>query len=123
MLRYYHTTNAAESILVAGFRDNSGCQSLQGITLTGVFVSEQPLDGDESVAGEEVLEVDLPDDLDLDHYRLVEDGKHYKRWCIPARLLNGLLCRLLAKQEVGSVRDRVTKASSRAQLQTTVTCS
>ena len=51
-LRYYHTTNAAESILVAGFRDNSGGQGLQGITLTGVFVGEQPLDGDESVAGE-----------------------------------------------------------------------
>jgi len=105
-LRYYHTTNAAESILVAGFRDNSGGQGQQGITLTGVFVSEQPLDGDESVAGEEVLEVDLPDDLDLDHYRLVEDGKALQAVVHPGEALNGLLCRLLAKQEVGSVRDR-----------------
>lgn len=105
-MSYYHTTNAAESILLDGFQDNSGSYGLEGVTLTGVFISDQPQDGSESVAGEEVLEVDLPNHLNLDRYRLVEDGKRFKQWCIPARLLNGFPRRLLAEEEVGSVRDR-----------------
>jgi hypothetical protein len=40
-----------------------------------------PLDGDEHLSGNKVLEVDLPEDLDLADHQLVEDGMPYRRWC------------------------------------------
>ena len=40
-----------------------------------------PLDGDEHISGNKVLEVDLPDNLDLADHQLIEDGKPYPRWC------------------------------------------
>ena len=40
-----------------------------------------PLDGDEHISGNKVLEVDLPDDLDLADHQLIEDGKPCPRWC------------------------------------------
>ena len=46
-------------------------------TRTGVFISDRPLDGDEHVSGNKVLEVDLPEDLDLPDYQLIEVGKPY----------------------------------------------
>jgi hypothetical protein len=46
-------------------------------TRTGVFISDRPLDGDEHVSGNKVLEVDLPEDLDLADYQLIEVGKPY----------------------------------------------
>jgi hypothetical protein len=103
-VRYYHATNATDAILAEGFRDHSGSYGLQGVTLTGVFISDQPLDGEESVSGDRVFEVELPDDLDLDDYQLVEDGKRYRQWCVPASLLNGFPRRLLTTDEVHSAR-------------------
>ena len=105
-MRYYHTTDAADSILSEGFRDNSGSYGLPGTTLTGVFISDQPLDGDEHVSGNKVLEVDLPEDLDLADYQLIEDGKPYHQWCVPASLLNGCSCRLLTKDQLDSIGSR-----------------
>ena len=96
-MRYYHTTDAADSILSEGFRDNSGSYGLSGTTLTGVFISDQPLDGDEHVSGNEVLGVDLPGDVDFADYQLIEDGMPCHQWCVPARLLNGCSWRLLTK--------------------------
>jgi hypothetical protein len=68
-------------------------------------VSDQPLDGNERISGEEVLEVDLPDHLNMDDYQLVEDGRPYHQWCLPASLLNGFPRRLLSKEQVETVRD------------------
>ena len=35
------------------------------------------------------LEVALTDDLVLDDFELLEEGKGYREWCVPAGLLNG----------------------------------
>ena len=37
-MRYYHTTNAAEPILVAGFRDNSGGQDAPPLVVLAIEV-------------------------------------------------------------------------------------
>jgi hypothetical protein len=74
-VRYYHTTDAASRILEEGFRDNSGSYGLATFTLKGVFISDEPLDDDEGAIGDGVLELDLPDDLDIGEYELIEEGK------------------------------------------------
>jgi hypothetical protein len=105
-LRYYHTTDAADSILSEEFRDNSGSHGLSSTTLTGVFISDPPLDGDEHVNGNKVLQVDLPADLGIADYQLIEEGKPYHQWCLPASLLSGCSCRLLTKEQLDSIGTR-----------------
>jgi hypothetical protein len=36
-----------------------------------------------------LLEITLPDDCcDLPYFELVEEGKPYRKWCIPAEIIN-----------------------------------
>lgn len=60
----YHRTPAASEILARGFRDAEGTYML-GIVLRGVWLSDVPLDSNEGAKGSELLEVLLPDGLDL----------------------------------------------------------
>jgi hypothetical protein len=53
-----------------------------------VFFADQPVDVNDGAIGDQVIEVTLPDDLDLDWFELVEEGKGYREWCIPATLVN-----------------------------------
>jgi hypothetical protein len=75
VVRYYHTTDAASRILEEGFRDDSGSYGLATFILTGVFIGYDPLDVNEGAIGDDVLELDLPDDLDIGEYELIEEGK------------------------------------------------
>jgi hypothetical protein len=102
-VRYYHTTDAASRILEEGFRDDSGSYGLATFTLKGVFISDEPLDDNEGAIGDGVLELDLPDDLDIGEYELIEEGKGYREWCVPARILNKYPMRILTEEEVDSI--------------------
>lgn len=85
----YHRTAAADAILRDGFRDAEGFYMMAlDEPLRGVFISDEPLDVNEGAKGDELLEVGVPDDLDLSQFELVEDGKGYREWCVPAELLN-----------------------------------
>ena len=53
-----------------------------------MIVSDRPLDMNEGRPGEDALEVTITDDLDLDEWELVEEGKPYREWCVPVELLN-----------------------------------
>jgi len=44
--------------------------------------------------------VTITDDLDLDEWELVEEGKPYREWCVPAELLNRFPRRLLTDEEI-----------------------
>jgi hypothetical protein len=105
-MRYYHrtTADAAEAIVTGGFRDSSGSYMIVGMTLTGVFISDEPLDVSEGATGPALLAVDLPDDLPLDDHEVVEDDKPYREWCVPADLLNehGAV-RLLSPEEEDAI--------------------
>ena len=90
----YHRTDHAEAILRDGLEDAEGSYLMAGITLRGVWVSNRPLDINEGADGEDLPVVTVPDDLDVDYYEVIEDGKPYREWCVPARVLN----------EQGSVR-------------------
>jgi hypothetical protein len=52
-----------------------------------------------------VLEVVLPDDVDLDAWSIVEEGQPAWEWCIPAEVLNTQArVRLLTEAEVWEVK-------------------
>lgn len=87
-LRYFHRTAAAEAILREGFRDGEGSYMLIGATLKGVFLADTPLDENEGARGDDLLAVDLPGELDLDEFEIIEEEKPYREWCVPAALIN-----------------------------------
>ena len=49
-MKVFHRTPCGSQIVAAGFKDNTGHYML-GITLTGVFVSDKPLDLNEGARG------------------------------------------------------------------------
>lgn len=108
-MRYYHRTtdDAAEAILRDGFRDATGTYMFVGLELTGVFISDEPLDANEGASGDALLAVDLPDDVSLDDWEIVEeddDGNTYREWCVPAKLLNESgSVRLLSQEEEDAI--------------------
>ena len=81
------------------FRDHSGSYGLENYTLTGVFVSDLILDINSGPTGEDVLELTLPDDLDLEYWEIIEEDKGYREWCVPAELLNRFPRRLITDDE------------------------
>jgi hypothetical protein len=80
----YHTTDAAEAILSDGFRDATGSYMFIGAELTGVWLSDTPLDGNEGAKGDQVLRVEFPDEFDLDVFEVVEEGggMGYREWLL-----------------------------------------
>ncbi|MEZ0095913.1 hypothetical protein [Streptacidiphilus sp. EB129] len=104
---YFHTTDATEAILRDGFRDAEGTYKLVGFTLRGVFIADVPMDTNEGAKGEQLLEIVFPDDVNLENFELVEEGKPYREWCVPAELLNEHGARRLL---AGSERDEVEAA-------------
>ncbi|MGY4713053.1 hypothetical protein ACXDF8_26500 [Mycolicibacterium sp. CBM1] len=88
-MNLYHRTPAAEAILRDGFRDATGYYMFHDFGLTGVWLSDVALDINEGAKGDQVLRVELPDDVDLTDYEVVEDDEPpYREWCVPAELIN-----------------------------------
>ena len=90
MLFHRTSKEAATAILRDGFRDATGFY-LTEIELRGVFLSDRPLDSNEGAGPEEdavVLAIEITAPLqDLADFELVEEGKPYREWCIPAELI------------------------------------
>jgi hypothetical protein len=96
-MKFYHRTTEeiANSILRSGFCDATGSYMLQGATLTGVWVSDRPLDVDEGARGDVVLEIQLPaSKRKFADREIKEEGKPYREWCLSAKLLNTGKCRI-----------------------------
>jgi hypothetical protein len=87
-MKLYHRTNAAnaEAILRDGFRDSVGTY-LTDQEWTGVWVSDRPFDEGAEESTLLQIELALPEDAIAD-YEWIEDGKGYREWLVPARLLN-----------------------------------
>jgi hypothetical protein len=87
-VKLYHATTQekANKILVNGFIDHEGLY-MTSIWLKGIFFSNYPLDENEGAKGRVVLTVKIPMDIITD-YELIEDGKPYREWCIPAEIVN-----------------------------------
>ncbi len=104
----YHTTDAAESILRDGFRDATGGYMFAEVELTGVWLGDSPMTVNEGAKGEQVLLILFPADVDLSDHEIVEDGKPYREWCVPAAIINTrATVTLLSQEEVEELGDRL----------------
>ncbi|WP_078345262.1 hypothetical protein [Mycobacteroides chelonae] len=88
MTYFFHTTDAAATILRDGFRDSTGSYLFENLALTGVWIGDRPMTVNEGAKGDQVLHIKLPDHLDLRDYEVIEEDKPYREWCVPAALLN-----------------------------------
>ncbi len=95
-MKLYHTTTPgrAESIKSKGFRDAEGTYGLMSedgtpFCIRGVFLSDTVLGCNDGLPpnASEVFVIEIPDDV-IKPYEIVEEGKGYREWCIPARVVN-----------------------------------
>ncbi len=116
MIRLFHVTSetAANSILSEGFRDGRGGYMLMeaapgGLTdssLSGVFVSNFPLGINEGCKdGGAILEIVLNATADEMFYKweIVDEGKPYREFLIPAERLNAATVRRISQEEADKV--------------------
>jgi hypothetical protein len=96
-MKFFHRTHAknAANILKAAFRDATGRYMMEA-TVTGVWVSDRILAESEGARGGGVFQIEVKvSKKDLDFYEVKVDGKPYREWCFPAKLLNkGKIMRL-----------------------------
>jgi hypothetical protein len=100
----YHRTHAADDILRDGFRDAEDTY-MTDVVLHGVWLSAVPLGPEEGANGSQVLEVELPDALAMEH-EFPEEGRPFREFLIPADVLNRQgRTRLLSEAEVDAIED------------------
>ena len=86
--RFFHRTDwqAAQKILRGGFKDSTG-HYLSSTLHTGVWVSDTPLDENEGARGDTILSLAIDPKL-MEEYEWIEEGKGYREFLVPAKLLN-----------------------------------
>lgn len=85
-MKVFHHTFAAEAILREGFRDGRG--RIEDLVLEGVWISDRPLEEQDGARGDVHLVLEIPEP-DIESFEVLEEGpKHYREWCVPARILN-----------------------------------
>ncbi|MGW0231952.1 hypothetical protein ACWDWO_26900 [Actinopolymorpha singaporensis] len=106
MQKLYYMTDVAELILQQGFGQGDGARFATP-TSRGGYLSDRPVAMDEGAIGDQLLELVLPDALDLTAYELdaAELGSWQGReWCVPAPVLNRYASvRLLDGEEADEV--------------------
>jgi hypothetical protein len=105
-MRLFHTTDVAAAILTDGFIDSEGGYMFARLILRGVFLATTPADVNDGATGQDVLEVVLPDSLDLSAWAILDGGAVSPwEWCIPAATLNdSAAVRLLNEEEVWTAK-------------------
>ena len=98
-MKLYHTTipERAKTIRSEGFcdtRDNYGLMHKDGAPfhICGVFFSDKPLGCENGLlpGASHVFVIEIPDEI-IEPYEIIEEGKGYREWCIPARVANEYL--------------------------------
>jgi hypothetical protein len=111
-MTFYHRTTVsnAAAILQNGFAD--GIYHLYDEEkLRGVFVSDVPLDNQEGAgpAGHAVvLAIELKSTInELVDFEVVEEGKPYREWCIPAGMINSeAAVSIVPEENLGDLENR-----------------
>jgi len=85
-MRLFHRTHHADAILREGFRDGEGSYMTDAI-LRGVWLSEFPFDVNEGAEGNQLLQIDLPEEVAA-QYEVIEEGRPYREFLVPAEVLN-----------------------------------
>jgi hypothetical protein len=80
MVTLYHRTreDAARQIVADGFRDGEGYYMTEDL-MSGVWLSDRPLDCDEGAWGNTLLSVELTkDEHEIAEFEWIEDGKPHR---------------------------------------------
>ncbi len=91
-MRLFHGTTeaAADAILAGGFRDGEGFY-MTDVRIVGVWLSDVPLDcndhGKLDCTAMLAVDIELTPD-EVASWELVEEGKPYREWLIPADVVN-----------------------------------
>lgn len=97
-MKLYHRTPAADAVLAEGFRDARGNYGMR-LELEGVWLSDVPLSEQEGAEGASLLEIIIDETFIADN-EVIEVGKPYREWIVPAALLNrSALVRLTPSEE------------------------
>jgi hypothetical protein len=90
MITIYHRTRAdiAKSIVATGFQDGHG-YFMTNIHHGGVWFSDRPLDSNEGAFRDTLICVRV-DEREIERFEWIEEGKPYREWLIPARIVNAL---------------------------------
>jgi hypothetical protein len=85
------------------------------LELTGVWLGDSPMDMNEGAKGDQVLQVEFPNDVDLGDFEVVKEHKPYREWCVPAALINAqATVTLMSDDDVDElVRERWTRLRRR----------
>jgi len=89
-MRFYHSTTSerAEQIVREGFRDATG-RYLTDQEFSGVWLSDFALYCSEGASMGALLAVDMElTQKQLEFYEWVEEGRSYREWLVPAKLIN-----------------------------------
>ncbi len=95
----FHRTDHAAAILRDGFVDGEGSYGFVGLTLRGVWISDEPLDVNEGAEGTQLLALTFPEAVRLDPYEIHEEMKTYREWCVPAEVINSQASAVLVVDE------------------------
>lgn len=85
-MRVFHRTPEPAAILEGGFKDGTGTY-MMGVEVTGVWVSDVPLDINCGAKGDTVLAVEIPEAVFVEN-EVVEEGKGYREAVVPVAVLN-----------------------------------
>jgi hypothetical protein len=97
-MKLYHCTAVGDTILAEGFRDTVGHWGMRE-PQRGVWVSaDDALTANEGVKGDDVVVIEVPEAV-AKRYEIIEDGKPYREFLIPADILNGYEVALLWRCE------------------------
>jgi hypothetical protein len=81
------STESAEAILRNGFSETD-CFFGRGKALVGVWLCDRPLNAKDGVMGEAIVAVAFNvEPAELSFYKLIDDGKSYRQWCLPSSLI------------------------------------
>ena len=99
-MKLYHGTTEENSTSIqrTGFEDSEGSygmwrevgEKLTPLALKGVWFSNVPLDGNEGLPAVEdhrFFIINIPA-KEIRDFEVIEEGKGYREWCIPAKLVN-----------------------------------
>lgn len=85
-MKLFHRTHKAKEILSRGFRDGKGTY-MTAHEWKGVWLSNIPLEASEGARGNTLLSIDIPEGV-VTPYEWVEEGKPYREFLIPAKIVN-----------------------------------
>ncbi len=85
-MKCFRRTPFPESILEHGFRDTEGTSGT-GMTFSGVWLSDRPLDFGQGAKGKAVFLLEIPEEV-IEPYEWVQEECPYREFLIPAEIVN-----------------------------------